>query len=90
MSHFLNPKNEADKSQMIQVERAEEKQQDVESATERKPEDLLDRETGFQREGTEREGETDEDPEREADRRAECETQTEDTCASTSNGPSSL
>lgn len=99
MSYFA-PKNKNDNDEAdIQtepddpgVERAEEKQQEVESATERKPEDLLVGETGFQSEGTEQEEETDEDPKSEAegDMQAECETQTEDTCATTSTGPSGL
>lgn len=97
MSYFAPPKKNDNDEADIQtepddpgVERAEEKQQEVESATERKPEDLL--ETGFQSEGTEQEEETDEDPKSEAegDMQAECETQTEDTCASTSTGPSGL
>ncbi|KAL6463651.1 hypothetical protein MHYP_G00280420 [Metynnis hypsauchen] len=66
------------------VKRAEEKQ--VESTTESEQEDLGD--TGFQREGTEQERETDENPESEI--QAECETQTENICASTSTGPSEI
>lgn len=90
-----NDNDEADIETELQdpgVERAEEKQPEVESATEGKPEDLLVGETGFQSEGTEQEGDTDEDEESEAegDTPAECETQTEDTCASTSTGPAGL
>ncbi|AWP16920.1 Hypothetical protein SMAX5B_015949, partial [Scophthalmus maximus] len=49
-------------NQMIQVLR-ELKRNSRKWRAERKPEDVLNRETGFQSEGTEQEGETDEDPE---------------------------
>lgn len=65
-----NDNDEADIETELQdpgVERAEEKQPEVESATEGKPEDLLVGETGFQSEGTEQEGDTDEDEESEAE-----------------------